>query len=235
MIIHLSSHGKFVSMQMNRLNMDITYLGHSCFKIKTSSISLICDPFDPKEVGLKLPSQEADIVTVSHHHGDHDNVEVVKNARKIIDGPGEYEIGGVSIMGYNTYHDGENGEKRGRNTIYLIEVGGVRILHLGDLGHSLSDKLVEEIGEVNILMINAGHPMALSASEATKVVHTIEPQIVLPMHFVQGGTNPAFSEKLEPVEPFLKELGLTVEKLPKLSIKLSDLGEEQKIILLEKK
>jgi len=215
--------------------MDITYLGHSCFKIKTSSISLVCDPFDPKMVGLKLPSQEADVVLVSHHHKDHDNVEVVKNTRKIIDGPGEYEIGGVSIMGYATYHDGNNGDKRGKNTIYLIEVGGVKILHLGDLGHSLPDKLVEEIGEVNILMINAGHPEALPTSEAVKIVRTIEPQIVLPMHFSQGNVDPQFTEKLEPVEPFLKELGLTVEKLPKLSIKLSDLGEEQKIILLEKK
>jgi L-ascorbate metabolism protein UlaG (beta-lactamase superfamily) len=215
--------------------MDITYLGHSCFRIKTNLLSIVCDPFDPKMVGLRLPSQEADLVTISHHHKDHDNLAPIKNIRKVIDGPGEYEVGGVSVRGYQTYHDDRKGESRGGNIIYLFEAGGIKILHLGDLGHVLSDKLVEEIGEVNVVMIPVGGEYTIGPEKAVEVANRLGAQITIPMHYLLPGMNQEVFGKLAGVDEFLKLINLTVEKLPKLSVKFADLGEDQKIVVLERK
>jgi L-ascorbate metabolism protein UlaG (beta-lactamase superfamily) len=217
--------------------MDITYLGHSSFKIKTKLASVITDPFDPKMVGLKYSGAEGEIVTVSHQHADHNASEKVSGVKKVFEGPGEYEVSGVSIMGYSTFHDAKNGEERGDNTIYVIEADGLRVVHLGDLGHGLSDELIDEIGDTDVLMIPVGGFYTLGPKEAVEVVSKIEPYFVIPMHYKLPGMNAANFDKLEPVETFLKESGLPVEHLPKFSVKTEDILEDQntKVIVLEKK
>ncbi len=215
--------------------MDISYLGHACFSIKSKQTRILIDPFDPKMVGIPLPIQEVDVVLVSHPHPDHSFVERARGFRKVISFPGEYEIGGVSIFGYSTFHDKKGGEERGKNTIYLIEAEGIKVLHLGDLGHVISDKLVEEIGEINVLMTPVGDKYSLGPKEAVEMVKLIEPQIVIPMHFYFDGINKEYFEGLLPVEEFLKESALPVERMTKLSLKLENLGEDQKIFLLERK
>ena len=117
--------------------MDITYLGHSSFKIKTKTATIITDPFDPQMVGLKYSGVEGEIVTVSHAHADHNATGKVAGVKKIVEGPGEYEISGVSIMGFPSFHDNKEGAERGKNTIYVIEADGLRLAHLGDLGHTI--------------------------------------------------------------------------------------------------
>lgn len=217
--------------------MDITYLGHSSFRIKTKLAALVTDPFDPKMVGLKYSGVDGEIVTVSHGHSDHNAVDKVSGIKRVVDGPGEYEISGVSIMGFKTYHDAKNGEERGTNTIYVIEAEGLRMVHLGDLGHLLSDDLIEEIGDVDVLMIPVGGFFTIGPKEATELISKIEPFYVIPMHYRMPGMSPTLSEKLAPVEDFLKESGLTTETLPKFSIKKEDILEDQntKVIVLEKK
>ncbi len=215
--------------------MEITYLGHSSFKIKTKNTTVVCDPFDPKMVGIKFPSIEADIVTISHDHQDHSYLEGIKDYKKALSGPGEYEIMGVTILGFPSFHDNKKGEERGKNTIYVFESEGLRVAHLGDLGHKLSDKMVEELGGVNILIIPVGGEVSLSLEDACGVVRSIEPNITIPMHFRDDGINQETFGKLHPVEDFLKEIGLPTERLPKLSVKLSDLTDEQKVVLLERK
>jgi len=213
--------------------MDISFLGHSSFRIKTKNVYLVMDPFDPKDVGVKFPTTTADIVTLSHEHGDHNYVEGVKDYSKVISAPGEYEVQGVSIIGFPSYHDKNGGKERGRNTVYIVESEGLRLAHLGDLGNKLSDKEIEELGEINILMIHSGGDMALSPSEAAEVVRAIEPQIVIPMHYFQQGMSDEKKKACHPVEEFLKEVGLPVEKMSKLSIKVNELGEGQKIVLFQ--
>jgi len=217
--------------------MDITYLGHASFKIKAKSATVITDPFDPKMVGLKYSGVEGEIVTVSHNHGDHNAIDKVSGIKKVVDGPGEYEISGVSIMGFKTYHDNKEGSERGENTIYVIEAEGLRLVHLGDLGHQLSDDLVEEIGDVDVLMIPVGGFFTIGPKEATEIISKIEPYFVIPMHYKMDGLSPMLSEKLQPVESFLKESGLTTENLPKFSIKKEDILEDQntKVIVLSPK
>jgi L-ascorbate metabolism protein UlaG (beta-lactamase superfamily) len=214
--------------------MDITYLGHSSFKIKTRLASVVTDPYDPKMVGLKYSGVEGEIVTVSHQHSDHNASDKVSGVKKVFEGPGEYEVSGVSIMGYPTFHDAKNGEERGDNTIYVIEVDGLRVVHLGDLGHGLSDELLDEIGDVDVLMIPVGGFYTLGPKEAAEVVSKIEPYFVIPMHYKLPGMNAANFDKLEPVETFLKESGLPVENLPKFTVKKEDILEDQntKVIVL---
>ncbi len=217
--------------------MDITYLGHSSFKIRTKTATLVTDPFDSKMVGLKYPVTEGDIVTVSHGHPDHNAVEKVSGYKKVIDGPGEYEISGISVIGYGTFHDAQNGQERGKNTVYVIEAEGLRLAHLGDLGHALSDDLIEELGDVDVLMIPVGGFYTIGPKEAAEIVTKIEPYFVLPMHYRTEGLNSDLGDKLVPVDDFIKESGLSVDRYPKFLIKKEDIVEEQttKIVVLEKK
>lgn len=217
--------------------MDITYLGHSSFKIKTRTATVITDPFDSKMVGLKYFGVEGDIVTVSHDHNDHNASDKVTGVKKVVQGPGEYEISGVSLIGYPSFHDNEQGAKRGKNTIYVIEAEGLRVVHLGDIGHQLSEDLINEFGDVDILMIPVGGEFTIGSKEAAEIINKVEPFFVIPMHYMQEGLNKDTFAKMEPVETFLKESGLTTERTPKFTLKKEDILEDQntKIIVLEKK
>ncbi len=215
--------------------MDITFLGHSSFRLKGKTATVVTDPFDPEVVGLKFPKVAADIVTVSHQHEDHNQADLVKDVKRLVSGPGEYEIMGVSIIGIPTFHDEKKGAKRGKNTIYVYEMDGLRLVYLGELGHKLHEKILEKIGDIDILMVPVGGEYTIGPTEAVEVARAIEPKIVIPMHYQMPGLNPATFAKLSSTKPFLAEIGLLVEKIDKLSVKKENIGEESKVILLEKK
>jgi L-ascorbate metabolism protein UlaG (beta-lactamase superfamily) len=215
--------------------MDITYLGHASFRLKGKNASLVTDPFDPQAVGLKYPSVEADIVTISHDHNDHNKVELVKNVKRVINGPGEYEVSGVSIVGVSAFHDDKSGEQRGKNTIYVIEMDGLRTVHLGDLGHKLTGDTLEDMGAIDVLMVPVGGEYTIGLSAAIEIVRTIEPSVVIPMHYKVPGVVEETFGKLLNVDAFLTEIGLSVERVSKLVVKRSDLMGEQKVVVLEKR
>jgi len=221
---------------LNCLAMDITYLGHSSFKLRGKTACVITDPFDPKFVGLKYSSADADIVTISHNHSDHNQSQLVKGVRMVVNGPGEYEISGVSIIGIPSFHDAKKGEERGNNTIYVFEIDGLRIAHLGDLGEVLFDEQISQLGNIDVLMIPVGGEYTIGPKEAVKMVGEVGPYFVIPMHYKVDGLSPEFS-KLEPVETFLSECGLTVERIDKFSLKKEDILEDRstKVILLPQK
>lgn len=216
--------------------MEIIYLGHSSFKLKGKSGTVIVDPFDPAAVGLKFPKNEADIVTVSHDHLDHNKVDLVVNTKMVIKGAGEYEVMGVSVVGIELDHDATGGTERGKNVIYVIEVDGVRIAHLGDLGHKPSDKVVEQMGNIDVLMIPVGGVYTIGPRDAVEVAKEFDSPYILPMHYKVQGMNEATFAKLSTLEDFLKESGYEVEKLDKLSVKKELINYEiRKVIVLEKK
>ena len=215
--------------------MDITYLGHSSFRLKGKTATLITDPFDPQMVGLSYPKVEADIVTVSHEHADHNKVELVKNVSKVISGPGEYEIKGVSIIGIASFHDNKKGAIRGGNTIYIIEMDKLRLVHLGDLGHKLSDDIFSDFGEIDVLIVPVGGEYTITSSDAVEVVQDIEPEIVIPMHYKLPGMDEKTFGKLSGVDEFINQVGLAVEKSDKLSLKKENLFGDQKVVVLERK
>ncbi len=206
--------------------MEISFLGHSSFKIKAKNTTLITDPYDSDMVGIKFPKTESDIVTISHHHKDHDAVSNISDVKKIIDGPGEYEIAGISVIGIASFHDDKKGAERGKNTMYIIEAEGLRLLHLGDLGHKLEDSQIKEIGNIDILFVPVGGVYTIDAKTAVEVQKQIGASVIIPMHF---------SGNLASIDEFISESGLRVEKLPKLTLKAGDLGEEEYAVILEKK
>lgn len=215
--------------------MDITYLGHSSFRMRTKNTFVVTDPYDSTKVGLKMPKVTANIVSVSHDHFDHNCLDNVKDYKRVVAGPGEYEIMDVSILGYPSYHDDKKGMDRGKNTIYVFEMEGLRACHLGDLGHTLNNSMVDKIGDIDILMVPVGGEYTIGPSEALEVVRAIEPNIIIPMHFFQKGMKKDAFGKLKIADEFMKASNLNVEKTSKLIVRISDVEEGQKIVLLEKK
>ncbi|KKQ74362.1 MAG: putative Zn-dependent hydrolases of the beta-lactamase fold protein [Candidatus Woesebacteria bacterium GW2011_GWB1_38_5] len=216
--------------------MDIVYLGHSSFKLKGKKATVITDPFDPVYVGLKYPKNDADIVTVSHNHNDHNKVDLIDNVKMVINGAGEYEIMGVSIIGIETDHDASGGEERGKNIIFILEVDGLRIAHFGDLGHKLSEKLMEQMGDIDVLMIPVGGEYTIGHKQAVDIAKEFESPYVLPMHYKMPGMNEEVFGRLSGVDEFLKELGYEVERSDKLNIKKELVNHDQrKTVVLEKK
>lgn len=215
--------------------MEVGWFGHSSFRIKGKSAVVVTDPFESGKVGFKFPKTEADIVTVSHDHWDHNQSAQVDGSPRIVSGPGEYEIKGVSIFGVKTFHDRKNGAERGPNTVFVMTVDGLRICHLGDLGHTLNDEQVGEVGEVDILLIPVGGVYTIDAQEAAEVVSALEPKVVIPMHYQVEKLNPEIFAKLSPVDEFVKELGVEPVRDSKFSITSDKLPEEMQLVILERR
>lgn len=214
--------------------MDIVYLGHSSFHIKSKDASVVTDPFDPNMVGFRFPKISARIVTVSHEHGDHNNTGAVMDVKKVVNGPGEYEIEGISIIGLPSFHDDKKGEERGRNTIYIYEIEGLRLCHMGDLGHKLSEDTINTIGDIDVLMIPVGGHFTIDGKIAAEIARTIEPRIVIPMHYKVAGLNPQTFNELTDESVFIGELGYTKRVEKKFSMKAGMLAEDsQEIVVLE--
>ncbi|MFC1992368.1 MBL fold metallo-hydrolase [Chloroflexota bacterium] len=208
--------------------MDINWLGHSCFKIKCNHGTVITDPYSP-DLGYSLGNTNAHVVTVSHQHVGHSYTQGISDEPKLVTGPGEYEINGILIIGIATFHDDENGKKSGKNTVYVVEADDVSVCHLGDLGHVLTAGQVEEIDNVDVLLLPVGGVSTINARMAAEVVRQLEPKVVIPMHY----KTPALSRELEPVEKFLKEIGVKeTEPLPKLSFTKSSLPLSTQVFLL---
>lgn len=190
--------------------MEIIWHGHSCFTIKGKSATLVTDPYG--KIGLKLPKLKADIVTVSHDHESHNNVAAVEGNPQIFDWPGEYEKSGVLLTGVSSFHypesEGEEGAKRGRNNIFHFEMDDIKFCHLGDLGHKLTDAMIEMIGDVDVLMIPVGGGTTIDHKKAHEVVEQIDPRIVIPMHYKIDGLE---RDDLAGVDVFMKEVGSHVE------------------------
>lgn len=215
--------------------MEISYLGHSSFKIKGKNATVITDPYSVKMTNLKFPKTEADIVTVSHAHEDHSQTDLVEGNPYIVNNPGEYEIKGVTIIGTSSFHDNVSGAEKGKNTIFVIEIDKIRICHLGDLGHKLNEEVLEKLDGVDILMIPVGGVATIGPSEAVEVVNQIEPKMIIPMHYQEEGLNPEIFGKLAPLGDFLKEMGESPETLPKLQVTADLMPEEKKVVVLERK
>jgi len=179
--------------------MIIKWHGHSCFQF-FDSLSLVIDPHDGRSIGLKTPRAKADIVLVTHNHFDHNATRVISGEFKIIDAPGDYKIGSIRVQGYPAYHDKEKGARRGKITMFKVTMDGFTMLHLGDLGHTLTDSQIKDIGKVDILMTPVGGTYTIDAKEAYKNALHINPKVVIPMHY----SLPGLSLSLAPVDNFLR-------------------------------
>lgn len=219
--------------------MEIKYLGHSSFLIKTKTGKIVTDPYDSQMTGLKFPKVEADIITISHHHQDHDKADQIQLPQTgspplIIDMPGEFEKHGIRIFGFRYYHDKNQGEERGENILYKIEAEGVNILHCGDLGMVPPDSFLENIGDVDILLVPTGGFYTIGPDEAFELIKKIEPSIVIPMHYNHSKLNQQVFGKLAYIDEFLKKFGIEkITPLPKFVYKKEEQEEEMKVVVME--
>lgn len=209
--------------------MQIQYYGQSCFKITTKpagrgqeEVTIFCDPFD-KMIGLRPPQGSADIVLVSHDHPDHNNAGALKGDPYVVDIPGEYSVKGVNIVGISTFHDDKGGAERGLNTVYVFESEDIRLCHLGDLGADLTEKQLETINGVDVLMIPVGGKYTIDGEKAAQIVKKIEPKLVIPMHYKMKG----LSVEIEDEKKFCQAMGnCPKEKINKITLKKKDLEEK---------
>jgi L-ascorbate metabolism protein UlaG (beta-lactamase superfamily) len=220
----------------------IQWFGQSFFKITVKNqlgqeVVIVIDPFDKDFCGLKSPNKfGADVLLITHDHEDHNNVDLIKGVEDgkesfLINGPGEYEVKGVMIYGIPSFHDNENGAKRGENTIYVLESENVWLAHLGDLGQkTLSEEQMEHLQDVDILILPVGGGDTLGAVDAAKLASELEPRVVIPMHYKL----PGLKMNLENVEKFVKEMGIKPETEEKFRVQKKDLpAEETKLVILQ--
>lgn len=207
--------------------MKISWLGHSCFKIEDDSGTVIVtDPFD-ESVNYPPPQIRADVVAVSHDHHDHNNTKALKGNPPVVRGPGKKAAAGIEFEGIATYHDERGGKLRGKNTIFCFEMDGVRVCHLGDLGHQLGEEEVAALGKVDVLMIPVGGTFTLDGEGAKKVAGQIKPKIAIPMHFKTTPVPKSFG--IYPADDFLS--GQKVER-PGKSITEDDLPAEGPLVVV---
>jgi len=218
--------------------MTITYHGHSCFKLRGKNGSAVTDPYDDY-IGFALPSLSADVVTVSHDHKDHNQASKISGTARrdnpfVIDQLGEYEVEGISVFGVKSFHDDQQGEERGKNSIFTISIDGVRVCHLGDLGHELTEEMVNEIGVIDVLMVPVSGQVVIDAKQAVNVARALEPGIVIPMHYRTDDHDKKFAD-WQTVDDFLKEFGVDdVKTVDKLKVESDRLPEEMEVVVLEK-
>lgn len=205
--------------------MDITWYGHSCFRLaERGRITSITDPF-ADTVGLPVPKLKGDVVTVSHDMPGHNHLEAVKGTRLTLTGPGEYEISGVYIQGI-AMHDAETGR---RNVAYAFNYDSLTVLHVGDLSHVPDQRLIEDLGQVNVLMLPVGGGNALRAAQAAEVVALIEPYFVIPMHYAL----PGLALELDGVDKFLKAMGVSaIQETELFKVTAGETPELPQVVLL---
>lgn len=209
--------------------MDITWFGHSCFRLSDRGVTIVTDP-PSDDMGYDRPRIRADVVTISHEHPGHNNRIGFRGGPKFFDGPGEYEVKDVFITGIATYHDARRGASRGLNTVFLFEFDGVTICHLGDLGHVPTQSQVEALSSVDVLLIPVGGLHTIDPSKATEVISLIEPRLVVPMHY----KTKIEKAKLQTVSKFLKEMGLSpMPAQPELKVIKSSLPTETQVVVLD--
>jgi L-ascorbate metabolism protein UlaG (beta-lactamase superfamily) len=211
--------------------MEITWLGHACFRVRGREATILIDPYGKEHGNLGRPS--ADIVLVSHAHPGHSHVDAVAGAPRTLSEPGEYEIKSIPIVGVQTAHDGEGGRRRGRNVAWVFQLEEISVCHLGDIGATLTSGQAEELGSVDVLLVPVGGHNTVNAAQAAEIVTQLEPKIVIPMHYAVAGRS---ETPLEPVDAFLRQQGAAgAEPQARLTVTRPSLPDETQVILLEER
>jgi L-ascorbate metabolism protein UlaG (beta-lactamase superfamily) len=176
----------------------IKWMGLASFLVTSDSgVKIINDPYEPgadpygygHELHYGRITDSADVVTVSHDHWDHNKVKAVKGNPKVLREPGEKEVKGIKIKGVASFHDEVGGKERGPNSIFCLEVDGIKVCHLGDLGHKLSKEQLEEIGPVDVLLAPVGGVFTIDAKTATELAGLLKAKIIIPMHYKHDKCN----------------------------------------------
>lgn len=207
--------------------MKIKWLGHACFIIECAGQVIVCDPFDDR-LGYPPVRGQADIVTVSHDHYDHNAAGLLAGQPLIVKQAGEFQAGDIKICGIESFHDQQEGSQRGNNIIFKITAENLNLVHLGDLGHILKPQQIDQLGRVDILLIPVGGVYTVDAGGAREIVEQVKPSIVIPMHY----KTPAISLPIAPVEAFISKYDQVVIK-PFAEVSTAELTQETRVLVLD--
>ena len=218
--------------------MDLTWLGHACFRLRGRDVTILTDPYEGGDWGYEPLAVAANVVTISNDHPHHAGLTGIEGKPRVLRGPGEYEIGGALIWGVRTSErKGEDAATSGapkRNTAFVIQLEELTVCHLGDLAQApLSAEELSQIKDADVLLVPVGGNCTINATQAAAVVAQVEPKLIVPMHYATDETRGNLA--LDEVERFCKELGAT-EASPRarLSITPTSLPNEPTVVLLEK-
>lgn len=212
--------------------MKIKWFGQSCFMITSrSGMKVLTDPYK-KMLGYKLPEMEANIVSTSHNHSDHNNINVVKSSFVHINEPGDFSKHGIEIKGVQTFHDKTSGAKRGKNTVYNFNIDDINLCHCGDLGHILNSDQIEEIGNVDILLLPVGGLATINAFDAVQVMKQLNPTIVIPMHYRTKALG-LMGYMFGKVDKFISASGLKVKEYEELELNKANIKDYSGIVVLK--
>ncbi|MEW6447749.1 MAG: MBL fold metallo-hydrolase [Bacillota bacterium] len=208
--------------------MQIKWLGHACFLLTTrEGVKVLTDPYD-ESIGYPLPPVAPDVVTVSHQHYDHNAVGSVKGSPAVLEGAGDHQAKGLTVRGVATFHDKNKGAQRGPNTVFIVEADGLKVCHLGDLGHPLDTAKLGEIGPVDVLLTPVGGTYTVDADEAAALVKEMKPRIAVPMHY----KTERLKINIAPVDNFLKHFS-GIRREPLLEVTRETLPPATSIVVLE--
>lgn len=213
---------------------EIIWHGHACFEVRGNDGTVVTDPF--KGVGLPEPKAKADLVLCSHSHFDHNNADPVKKPGGVVlEGfVGSRKVGNISVRGVATHHDDAKGDKRGKNSVYVFTVDGLRFCHLGDLGHGLDAEAIKAIGQIDMLFTPVGGVYTVGPKIAAEICSNLKPRVVFPMHYRMPGMSSTF-DALSTVDDFLRVCGTgDIRRIgkPTYSLTKETLPREQMVIVL---
>ena len=204
--------------------MDITWLGHSCFRLHDADMVVVTDPF-PASLGLKPDTRPASIVTISNPHPNHGNWQEVPGDPKVFAAPGEYEYNGVTARGVMTPL-GEDTPQEQRNVAYSIEIDGISICHLGDISSPLTTRQVDDLKPVDLLFVPIGGRCTLDIDQVYQTLQDLDPKIVIPMHYETVGVK----VKLNGLDPFVRRMGLELSQpQPRVVVTTGNLPTDMRI------
>ncbi len=207
--------------------MDITWLGHSCFRLRSDEFVILTDPY-PLSLGLKPDARPSTVVTISNTHSNHSCVEDLVGEPKVFTAPGEYEFSGIAVRGVMTPLPPDTSTDR-RNVAYSIEVDGVNICHLGDISQPLGTRQVDELSPVDVLLVPTGGGCTLDLDQVLQIMQDLDPKVVIPMHY----NAPPINASLQGVDAYLSRMGLSeVQPQPRLVATASNLSPDMRVVLL---
>ena len=207
--------------------MDITWLGHSCFRLHDADMTVVTDPY-PASIGLRVDNRPAEIITVSNPHPNHNHHDAIDGDPKVVSDPGEYEFNGVTARAVMTPLS-ESQSQDDRNVAFTIEIGGINICHLGDISVPLTTHIVDDLKPVDVVLVPVGGHCTMNMDQVYQTLQDLDAKIAIPMHFKTDGIN----VEVDPIDNFVRRMGLDdVQPQPRLVVTSANLGTDMRVVVM---